>query len=151
MSNSNTLTENSPVEPRLSEKAQALIDDIQRAQSLDQRVIVSRRVAQAMLSIGQTRLLELEKLGLLHSLLDGSSRRITTASVYNYLIARAVASHPSDGVEEKVRLPSNMKRKAPKPRRRPTENELAGLAAANLKRHHDAEVSRKANSIPAAE
>ena len=87
------LPENSPIEQRLSAKAQALIADIRRAQSLDQRIIVSRRTAMQMLSVGQTRLLELEKLGLLRSLLDGASRRLTTLSVYDYLVARAVASY----------------------------------------------------------
>jgi hypothetical protein len=125
-------------EPHLSPKAAAVIADIQRAQALDQRVIVSRRVAQTMLSIGQTRLLELEKLGLLHSLLDGASRRITTASVYSYLISKAIESHPWDAPPAKARQPSSMRRKASRVRK-PSENELRALERANLKRHDDAQ------------
>jgi hypothetical protein len=143
------ISENSPAEPRLAVKAQAIIDDIRAAQSLDQRVIVSRQTAMQMLSVGQTRLLELEKRGTLHSLLDGASRRITTASIYSYLVARAVATHPSDGVEGKVRSPSAMKRRRGRPPRARTENELRALERANSRRHDEAEARRKADPATA--
>jgi hypothetical protein len=144
LSISNTLIEQ-PVEPRLSPQAAKIVSDLRARQASDPRVLVSRKAAMQMLGCGQTRLLELEKTEL-GRVQDGASVRITTSSIYARLERLAIESHPIGGGPTKVRQPPSMRRKARKPPRKPSENELRALAASNLKRHNDAEASRKAET-----
>jgi hypothetical protein len=94
----------------VSPEAAALIADIDRKEANDQRVVVSRKAAMLMLSIKQTKLLELENDGILRSIVDGASRRISVASIYSRLRALAIASYPLNAEPAKVRRPMHMRR-----------------------------------------
>jgi hypothetical protein len=105
---------------------------------------VSRKTACDILDVGSTKLVQLENAGELDSFLDGAVRRITTSSIYLYLIKRAISSHPADAPAAKVRKPKSMfkpKRKAPRAR---TEAELEGLRKGNEKRRLEAQERRVA-------
>jgi hypothetical protein len=128
------------VGPRLSPRAAAIVADLRAKQALDLRILVSRQTSMAMLGVGQTRQIELEKTEL-DRVQDGASVRITTSSIYARLVRLAVQSHPLDGLPTRVRRPPGMKRRR-RPTRKRTENELAALQRANLKRHDDAQASR---------
>jgi hypothetical protein len=106
------MSPDAPVNPEapVSPEAAALIADIDRKEANDRRVVVSRKEAMAMLGVKQTKLLELEDAGILRSLLDGTSRRISTASIYSRLRALAVASYPLNAEPAKVRRPKHMRR-----------------------------------------
>jgi len=97
----------------VSPEAAALIADIDVREANDPRVVVSRKDAMVMLGVKQTKLLELEGAGILRSFLDGASRRISAASIYDRLRALAVASHPLNAEPAKVRRPKHMRRRLP--------------------------------------
>jgi hypothetical protein len=97
----------------ISPEAAALTADIDRKEANDQRVVMSRKEAMVILGIKQTKLLELEDAGILRSFVDGASRRISAASIYDRLRALAVASHPLNAEQAKVRRPKHMLRRRP--------------------------------------
>jgi hypothetical protein len=101
----------------------------------------SRPEVRAKLGCGPTKELALEASGAIDSYLDGSVRRITMRSLYRHLIKQAIASHPKDAPDAKVRHPAGQfqskphAKKAPRPR---TEAELEGLRRGNEKRRLEA-------------
>jgi hypothetical protein len=114
------------------------VADIRAMQAADPAASKSRKEAGLIINCGQTKVIKLEKAGLLHRYTDGSSVRITTASIYEYLIACAAAP------PRKVREPAAKFRhakKAPRPR---TEAELEGLRKGNAKRAAEAQARRAA-------
>jgi hypothetical protein len=98
----------------------------------------TRKEAAVIINCGQTKLIELEKLGVLRRYTDGASVRITTASIYQYLIA--LANEPP----RKVREPAASFRRAKKAPRPRTEAELQGLRKGNAKRAAEAQARRAA-------
>jgi hypothetical protein len=87
----------------ISESAASKIKLIREAQRLDKRIVVSPGDAAIALSCGLTRITELLKRGELSSYLDGSLRRIFTASLYDRLVRQVIASNPIEGGEAKAR------------------------------------------------
>jgi hypothetical protein len=134
-----------PAAEAMSGKAAAIVADIRSQQARDPRVTVLRRDAMAMIGVGESRLLELERDGKLRSFLDVGVRRITSTSIYDYLVERAVAAHPA-GADELKRTPQNIWRavraKAGKPPLSPARK--AALDAENARRHAEAEARKAA-------
>jgi hypothetical protein len=128
----------------MSGKAAAIVADIRSQQARDLRVTVLRRDAMAMIGVGESRLIELERLGKLRSFLDVGVRRITTRSIYDYLCERAVVAHPA-GADEVKRTPQNIWRAIKAGPAKPplSAARRAALDAANARRHAEAE-TRKA-------
>jgi hypothetical protein len=81
----------------LSAAAEAKIKVIRAAERRDKRIVMSPRDAVEAGIGGSTHVRELLERGELSSLLDGKLRRILVASVYDYLVRRAIASDPVDG------------------------------------------------------
>jgi hypothetical protein len=106
------MSPDTPVNPEapVSPEAAALIADIDRKEADDRRVVVSRKEAMLMLGVKQTKLLQLEAAGILRSIVEGASRRISAASIYARLRAVAVASYPLNADPAKVRRPEHMRR-----------------------------------------
>jgi hypothetical protein len=127
----------------ISAKAAPLVAEILARQAGDSRIVVSRLESQSMQSIGQSRQIELEKDGVLNSILDGSVRRITTSSIYDRQLALALDSYPAGEPEAKARQPINMRRKKIRPR---TQAELDGLAEGNRQRAAKAAARREVKS-----
>jgi hypothetical protein len=88
-----------------SAHGQALVADIVATAANDPRVFVSRRESEAMQGIGPTRQVELELAGELRSIVDGSRRRISAASIYARLARLAILAHPKSGPPVIVRQP----------------------------------------------
>jgi hypothetical protein len=105
---------------RLSPVGQRLASDIIAAEDREDRPVVTRKEAARMLGIKQTRLIVLEQTGAIRSFLEGVSRKITTTSIYAYLLARVVATHPATGEPAKRPTPKRQGRPA---RRRPAKRE----------------------------
>jgi hypothetical protein len=128
---SEPLPEFADLKARASPRALAQIAVIEARAQEDPRFAVSRHVCQEMLSIGRTRQIALENSGELHSYLEGSVRRVNTASIYLRLAKLALASHPADGPRATARQPPTRYRssvKSPRPR---TAAELEGLRKGN--------------------
>ena len=89
----------------LSPVGQRLASDIIAAEDREDRPVVTRKEAARMLGIKQTRLIVLEQTGAIRSFLEGVSRKITTTSIYAYLLARVVATHPATGEPAKRPTP----------------------------------------------
>jgi hypothetical protein len=81
----------------LSAAAAAKIKVLRDAQRRDKRIVMSPRDAEEAGIGGGTYVRELLERGELSSVLDGKLRRILVASVYDYLVRRAIASDPVDG------------------------------------------------------
>ena len=90
-------------EQPISELAADKIKLIREAQRLDKRIVVSPGDAAIALGCGLTRITELLKRGELSSYLDGSLRRIFTASMYDRLVREVIKSYPIEGGEAKAR------------------------------------------------
>ena len=88
---------------------------------------------------GPTRQINLVDSGELKSFLDGSLRRISTASFCRRLIAVAILTHPLDGPERKARQPLMRYRT----HRKPTPQELEGLRRGNTRRAAEAQQRRE--------
>jgi hypothetical protein len=97
---------------RLSPIGQRLASDIIAAEDREDRPIVSRKEAARMLSVKQTRLIVLEQTGAVRSFLEGVSRKITTSSIYAYLLSRVIATHPAAGEPAKRPTPKRQGRPA---------------------------------------
>jgi hypothetical protein len=89
-------------EQPISELAAEKIKLLREAQRLDKRIVVSSGDEAIALSCGLTRITELMKRGELSSYLDGSLRRIFTASMYDYLVRQVIKSNPIEGGEAKA-------------------------------------------------
>lgn len=105
---------------RLSSIGQRLASDIIAFEDREDRPIVSRKEAARMLSVKQTRLIVLEQTGAVRSFLEGVSRKITTHSIYAYLLTRIIATHPATGEPAKRPTPKRQGRPA---RRSPAKRE----------------------------
>jgi hypothetical protein len=90
-------------EQPISELAAEKIKLLRDAQRLDKRIVVSPVDAAIALSCGLTRIAELLRRGELSSYLDGSLRRIFTASLYDRLVREVIKSNPIEGGEVKAR------------------------------------------------
>jgi hypothetical protein len=78
--------------PELSAKIKLICAE-QRAHKA---VVMSPADAGAALGLGPTRIGELINSGELSTILDGKLRRVFTASVFDYLVRRAIETHPVD-------------------------------------------------------
>jgi hypothetical protein len=132
----------------VSDTARRIVADLLAKQKAESRPALSRKDAGALLGVGVTKLLQLEAAGKLDGFLDGASRRITTASLYRYLIGQVIKSHPVDGPAVKVRQPPKQFRRAKAPRPR-TEAELDGLRRGNERRRLEAQARRSGASSSA--
>ena len=103
---------------------------------------VSRQECMLVFGHGMTRQVWIEHAGEVESFLDGSVRRISTASICRRLIALAILSHPVDGPERKARQPA--RRYQPRPR---TPAELEGLRRGNQQRAEAARERREAKTV----
>ena len=79
---------------------------------------------------GPTTRIEKEKRGDLQTFLDGMARRVFVPSIYDHLIALAVASHPLGGPPKKARQPAARYQRR-RLRREPTQAELEALTLVN--------------------
>jgi hypothetical protein len=95
----------SELSKRLSPLGQRIATDILAAEANEDRVVVTRKEAARMLGIRLTRLINLERTGVLRSYLDGVNRKITTTSVYARMLASVLASHPAIGEPAKRPAP----------------------------------------------
>jgi hypothetical protein len=87
----------------ISEGAAAKIKIIRQQQREDKRIVMPPADVSIALGVGDTRVRELLAKGEISSILDGKLRRVIVASVYDYLVRRAIESNPIDGTEAKVR------------------------------------------------
>jgi len=107
---------------------------------------LSRRESQELGGWGPTRQINLEESGELESFLDGSLRRISTASFCRRLIAVAILTHPLDGPERRARQSLIRYRT----HRKPTPQELEGLRRGNARRATEAQQRRKTGAAGSA-
>jgi hypothetical protein len=87
----------------------------------------SRRDCQEKGGWGQTTQIEKEKSGVLRTVRDGKKVLVPAGSLFPHLIERVIASHPARG---------------PKPRRKPTPQELEGLRKGNEQRRLEGDARR---------
>jgi hypothetical protein len=79
-----------------SEIGRAIVKHLREQRDKDDRLAVERAVSQQMMNdMGTTQHYRLEADGRIKSFLIGSRRVILTASIYDYLIAEAIRSHPA--------------------------------------------------------
>ena len=71
----------------------------------DQRIVVSPRRARHMLDCGITRLYQLLAAGELESFLNGSSRKITVASIRRYVERHLGTTAPANALPNRRRRP----------------------------------------------
>jgi hypothetical protein len=90
-----------------------------------------RKTSAAKGGWAQTTQIQKEQSGALRIVRDGKSVLTTASSLYPHLIERVIASHPASGST---------------PRRKPTPQELDGLARANARRAEEARLRRKAKA-----
>jgi hypothetical protein len=129
------------------EKHAALIAGVRHQQAKDPRAVLLRREAAALLGIGETALIQLERSGEVHSYLDVGVRRITAASAHDHMVRRAFASLDDDGVGLK-RMPVNIFTAAERPKRPLSPRRRAALAAANERRRLEAQARREGAAKP---
>jgi hypothetical protein len=79
----------------LSEVGKALNAQVDAREAADFRVLLSTADACAMIGCGPRRLAQLMDGREVDSVLEGRSRRVVTASVYNLIRKRIAASHPA--------------------------------------------------------
>jgi hypothetical protein len=125
----------------VSPEAAKLVAVLLEQKATDPRKGVPRKVSQEMGGWGSTTQIEKEKRGDLQTFLDGMARRVFVPSIYDHLIALAVASHPLGGPAKKARQPAaRYQRRCP--RREPTQAELEALKRGNERRRREAEARR---------
>jgi hypothetical protein len=145
--------------PRFSELsagARPLVADFCAAFVAEPGPVTPRVGACARLKIGPTQEIKYEHAGLIDSLLFGSVRRVSVASIYRLLILKAIASHPVDGPPARARLPAGRYTRKPRElapkdqlRRQPTPRELDALRRGNESRRLAA-LARRAKAAPPA-
>jgi hypothetical protein len=138
----------SHLEAEVSDAARAIIASIRAAQAQDDRALIPTRDAMKMLGCSERRLFDLIGSNELLSILEGGSRRIVAASLYDLVCRRAIASHPADGPAARIHDGSSRLRKVKaRPPRTRTANELEALKRANAER---AEEARRRKAAKAA-
>jgi hypothetical protein len=90
---------------------------LEALKAMDKRIYVSAKEAAEMSSLSEIRIRRLIDTGELPSMLDGRSRRVLTAAVYDRLIAKAKAANPPTGPKLKANpffgvRPQDVKRRA---------------------------------------
>jgi hypothetical protein len=126
------------------------VADIDAMEARDRRAVVSRHECMAVGGWKLSSQVKKEQAGELVSLLDGPSRKVTTASLYRHLRDLAIATWPADGPPRKGRNPtSGFKKRAA--RRKPSPQELAALQRANARRRDEAMARRKEAKSPQPE
>jgi hypothetical protein len=136
----------------LTPTGQRIVTDLAAQWKADPDLSKPRKVGHAMLGAGGTKGQKLEQTGEVDSFVDGSIRRITTASIYRYLIRQAIASHQLSAPDVKVRHPKGQfqrKLRVAKPPRPRTAAELEGLRKGNAKRAAEAAARRAAKEAEA--
>jgi hypothetical protein len=99
---------------------------------------VSPKVAGAIASQCQTAVGARIRQGTYLSIIYGNRRQILTSSIFDDMRARARASFAPSGELVKIRQPSSMYRRCPRPAHVRTAAELNALQHANQKRHREA-------------
>ena len=129
----------------VSPEAAKLVAVLLEQKAADPRKGVPRKVSQEMGGWGSTTQIEKEKRGDLQTFLDGMARRVFVPSIYDHLIALAVASHPLGGPMKKARQPAARYQRR-RPRREPTQAELEALKRGNERGRREAEARRAAEA-----
>jgi hypothetical protein len=129
----------------VSPEAAKLVAVLLEQKAADPRKGVPRKVSQEMGGWGSTTQIEKEKRGDLQTFLDGMARRVFVPSIYDHLIALAVASHPLGGPMKKARQPAARYQRR-RPRREPTQTELEALKRGNERGRREAEARRVAEA-----
>jgi hypothetical protein len=80
----------------ISDVGVALVGQIDAREAVDPRVLLSTADACEMIGCGPRRLTQLMDGHEIDSVLEGRSRRVVTASLYDLIRKRIVASHPAD-------------------------------------------------------
>jgi len=125
----------------LSPEAAKLVAVLLEQKAADPRKGVPRKVSQEMGGWGSTTQIEKEKRGDLQTFLEGMARRVFVPSIYDHLIALAVASHPLGGPAKKARQPAARYQRR-RPRRDPTQAELEALKRGNERGRREADARR---------
>jgi hypothetical protein len=129
----------------VSPEAAKLVAVLLEQKAADPRKGVPRKVSQEMGGWGSTTQIEKEKRGDLQTFLDGMARRVFVPSIYDHLIALAVASHPLGGPMKKARQPAARYQRR-RPRREPTQAELEALKRGHGRGRREAEARRVAEA-----
>jgi hypothetical protein len=124
----------------VSSGAAKLVAVLLEQKAADPRMGVPRKVSQEMGGWGSTTQIEKEKRGDLQTFLDGMARRVFVPSIYDHLIALAIASHHVGAPEKKARQPAARYQR--RPRREPTQAELEALKSGNERRRREPEAHR---------
>ena len=114
----------------VSPEAAKLVAVLLVQKAADPRKGVPRKISQEMGGWGSTTQIEKEKRGDLQTFLDGMARRVFVPSIYDHLIALAVASHPVGGPAKKARQPAARYQRR-RPRREPSQAELEAFKRGN--------------------
>jgi hypothetical protein len=100
----------------VSDTAAAIVAGYHRQFRAEICVVVSRKDVCARLDVKASYGIELERLGVLRSTLEGGARRIPLVDVYTHLIRNALRSYPADGRRATARQPSQRFTRATRPR-----------------------------------
>jgi hypothetical protein len=145
MEENETLPSSSPARA-VSPAGVAMLAALDAREAADGHLSVPRAIACEMLSVGQSRLIELELAGEVVSYLDGGARRVLTASIYARLRRLVAAAHPLDGPQPKAKSPAGAFKRVKAPPRARTQAELEGLRKGNAKRAEEARLRREAKA-----
>jgi hypothetical protein len=115
---------------RAAPEAHPAIADLYQKWRTDRRSALSRAQCMEGAGWGLSTQIEKEKRGDLVSILDGKKRLIPTSSFYPHLIDRVITAYPAGA----------------RVRRKPTPQELAGLARANEQRKREG-AARRAEKV----
>jgi hypothetical protein len=115
----------------------AILAEIDRIQ-VSQPKLIPPKIVGSINGRGQTAIADRIRSGRYLSIVVGNRRLVFTSSVCDDMREEARASYESDGCTlHKIRQPSSMYRAKPRPRREPSEAELAALRRSNERRRQE--------------
>jgi hypothetical protein len=94
----------------VSEVGRKMLAELRERQRLDKRIYVSSEDAKLLTGLRETRLRDFVASGRFPSLLDGRSRRLQVAALYDFLAERIAESHPASGERVVAGRPRKMAR-----------------------------------------